>query len=152
MAIRPKRRECKANSGDFKPIETKKQNSLVAWRWQSTARSEPSTSNGANALLRKVIQDRTAVVVAHRLSTIRNAHVIYVFDAGEIKESGTHDELLALRGTYYNLVKQQLTQEKTVKEESQAALTQDSAPTSRKKKKKQSHRLLETGQDVPDDS
>ena len=53
-------------------------------------------------------KDRTAVVIAHRLSTVKNADQILVIDAGEVQETGTHTELLAQRGIYYNLVKNQL--------------------------------------------
>lgn len=51
---------------------------------------------------------RTVVIVAHRLSTVRNADNIIVVDGGRIVESGTHNELTARQGTYYNLVKNQL--------------------------------------------
>jgi len=47
-------------------------------------------------------------VVAHRLSTVRNADNIVVLERGEIVEQGTHEELTNLRGTYYQLVKNQL--------------------------------------------
>jgi ATP-binding cassette subfamily B protein len=51
---------------------------------------------------------RTVVVVAHRLSTVKNADQIVVLEKGEIVERGTHQELTALKGAYYNLVKNQL--------------------------------------------
>jgi ATP-binding cassette subfamily B protein len=51
---------------------------------------------------------RTVVVVAHRLSTVRNADQIVVLDKGEIVEKGKHEELIQLKGSYWNLVKNQL--------------------------------------------
>ena len=51
---------------------------------------------------------RTVVVIAHRLSTVRHAHRIVVLKKGEIAEQGTHEELVAAKGAYYNLVKNQL--------------------------------------------
>lgn len=51
---------------------------------------------------------KTVVVVAHRLSTVRNADQIIVLDAGKVVEIGTHEELTALRGKYFYLVKNQL--------------------------------------------
>lgn len=58
--------------------------------------------------LDKFYKGRTVVVVAHRLSTVRNADNIVVIDAGKVVETGTHDALIASRGAYYNLVKNQL--------------------------------------------
>lgn len=58
--------------------------------------------------LNKFFQGRTVVVVAHRLSTVKNADQIIVMEKGEIAESGTHDELVALRGKYFELVSNQL--------------------------------------------
>jgi ATP-binding cassette subfamily B protein len=55
----------------------------------------------------KLIYGRTSIVIAHRLSTIRKANKILVLDKGEIKEMGTHNELIAKRGFYYQLHKMQ---------------------------------------------
>ena len=56
----------------------------------------------------RLLEGRTAFVVAHRLSTIRNADVIVVLERGRLVEIGTHDELLARRGVYFYLYSQQL--------------------------------------------
>jgi ATP-binding cassette subfamily B protein len=58
--------------------------------------------------LRRFYVGRTVVVVAHRLSTVRDADNIVVLDKGKIAEEGTHTELTAKRGIYYQLVKNQL--------------------------------------------
>ncbi|MEN9998312.1 MAG: hypothetical protein RI922_1302 [Bacteroidota bacterium] len=53
--------------------------------------------------LDKLMKDRTSIIIAHRLSTIRNADEIILLSKGEIKERGTHDELIQLNGMYFNL-------------------------------------------------
>ena len=73
-------------------------------------------TNALDANNEKVIQEnlneffsgKTVVVVAHRLSTVKNAHQIVVLEKGEIVEIGNHEELTAKQGAYYNLVKNQL--------------------------------------------
>ncbi|KAH9524932.1 ATP-dependent translocase ABCB1 [Bulinus truncatus] len=57
--------------------------------------------------LDRASKGRTTIIVAHRLSTIRNADVIVVLDKGSVAEKGTHDELMARKGHYYNLVSTQ---------------------------------------------
>ena len=65
--------------------------------------------------LEQLQQNRTSIVVAHRLSTIENADIILVIDAGEIIEQGDHQHLLALNGAYSQLYKMQFGEEQVVK-------------------------------------
>jgi ATP-binding cassette subfamily B protein len=58
--------------------------------------------------LERFFAGKTVVIVAHRLSTVKNADQIIVLDRGVIAETGRHEELIAKRGAYYNLVRDQL--------------------------------------------
>lgn len=60
--------------------------------------------------LKTILQGRTSVIIAHRLSTVRNADLILVLDQGVLVERGTHEELIAKKGHYYYLNQQQLAQ------------------------------------------
>jgi len=53
--------------------------------------------------LNKLMKGKTSFVIAHRLSTIRDSHKILVLNGGVIVEQGSHDELMAQKGFYYNL-------------------------------------------------
>lgn len=64
--------------------------------------------------IERLIANRTSIVIAHRLSTIRKANKIMVLDKGEIKEIGSHDELLEKRGFYYQLHKLQFEKQEKV--------------------------------------
>lgn len=66
-------------------------------------RTEIAIQRGVDRLM----ENRTSFVIAHRLSTIRNADLICVLDKGRIVERGTHEELLALKGSYYMLYQNQ---------------------------------------------
>jgi len=58
--------------------------------------------------LNEFFKERTAIVIAHRLSTVKNADQIVVLDKGRIIEKGKHQELIKLKGSYFNLIKNQL--------------------------------------------
>lgn len=70
---------------------------------EATSAVDNETEAAIQRSLDIVSRDRTTIVIAHRLSTIRHADCIHVMEAGEIIESGTHDQLLALNGGYASL-------------------------------------------------
>jgi len=70
---------------------------------EATANIDSETESMVQASLAKMRQGRTTIAIAHRLSTIQDANCIYVLDKGRIIESGTHEELLDLGGTYHKM-------------------------------------------------
>jgi ATP-binding cassette subfamily B (MDR/TAP) protein 1 len=71
---------------------------------EATSALDSESEKVVQAALDKAAKGRTTIAVAHRLSTIQKADQIYVFDAGRIVEAGTHTDLIAKRGRYYELV------------------------------------------------
>ena len=67
---------------------------------EATSSVDNRTENLIQKSLKAISKDRTTIAIAHRLSTIRNADLILVLDDGKIIESGTHDELVELKGDY----------------------------------------------------
>ena len=74
---------------------------------EATSSIDTETEQLIQRAIERVMRDRTSIVVAHRLSTIQNADRIVVLHHGEIREQGTHQELLAERGLYWKLYKLQ---------------------------------------------
>ena len=70
---------------------------------EATANIDAETESLSRNSLEKMMNRGTMLIVAHRLSTVRHADVIIVMDDGKILEQGTHDELIAKKGKYYNL-------------------------------------------------
>jgi ABC-type multidrug transport system fused ATPase/permease subunit len=75
---------------------------------EATSNLDAESEAAVQSALARLMQDRTTIIVAHRLSTVRDADRIVVIDGARIVEQGGHDELMARRGTYHRLVEHQL--------------------------------------------
>ncbi|HEY7088946.1 MAG TPA: ATP-binding cassette domain-containing protein, partial [Tepidisphaeraceae bacterium] len=78
---------------------------------EATSSVDTHTERAIQHAVERVLEGRISFVIAHRLSTIRSADRIIVIEAGQIVEEGTHHDLLAKRGTYYELYTNQFTHE-----------------------------------------
>lgn len=83
------------------------QNPQVIILDEATGNVDTETEKLIQKAIEELMKDRTSLVIAHRLSTIRNADKILVLSKGHLEEMGTHEELLAVKGIYYNLYKLQ---------------------------------------------
>jgi len=81
---------------------------------EPTSALDSETERNIQRTLDKLMIGKTTIIVAHRLSTIRNADVIHVFDEGRIVESGTHEELVNNKAYYYDLYKRQFEESEEV--------------------------------------
>jgi ATP-binding cassette, subfamily B, multidrug efflux pump len=81
---------------------------------EATSSVDTKTELLIREALDRLLQGRTAVVIAHRLSTIQHAHRILVFHKGRLREQGSHQELLGLRGIYYRLYQLQYKEQELV--------------------------------------
>ena len=71
---------------------------------EATSALDVQTERAVDEALERLAEGRTTIVIAHRLSTVRDADQIVVLDAGRVVERGTHDELLARDGRYAAMV------------------------------------------------
>lgn len=71
---------------------------------EATSALDTKSEKAVQRALDLAKKGRTVVIVAHRLSTIRDADIILVVDRGQVRERGTHDELMAMKGIYYKLI------------------------------------------------
>jgi len=77
---------------------------------EATSSVDTRTEELIQRALQRLLKDRTAFVIAHRLSTVRDANMVLVIEGGQIVERGTHAELLAERGRYAELYERQFRQ------------------------------------------
>ena len=74
---------------------------------EATSALDTESERNVQAALTKLMQDRTTLVIAHRLSTVVDADLIHVIENGTVKESGSHDELISRGGIYARLYQMQ---------------------------------------------
>jgi ATP-binding cassette subfamily B multidrug efflux pump len=97
---------------------------------EATSSIDTETEQLIQRAIERVMRDRTSIVVAHRLSTVQNADRIIVLHHGEIREQGTHQDLLSQRGLYWKLYKLQYadasrSQQQTVEDEEEESVRAD---------------------------
>ena len=84
------------------------QNPLYVFFDEATSALDANNERVIMERLHEFCKNRTVVVIAHRLSTVRNADLIIALHNGQIVEAGAHNDLVTTKGYYYNLVKNQL--------------------------------------------
>ncbi|KAL7267837.1 hypothetical protein RUND412_009559 [Rhizina undulata] len=112
---------------------------------EATSMIDMETERHIQSAFKQLAMNRTMFVVAHRLSTIMNADIIIVVNNGEILEKGTHDELIEVKGKYYQLWSKQMKNDgpKPASERKDLTLVNDLSPKSREEELKKA--LEKTG-------
>jgi ABC-type multidrug transport system fused ATPase/permease subunit len=93
---------------------------------EATSALDNESESIVQAALDKASFGRTTIIVAHRLSTIRNADVIFALENGQVVELGSHSELIKNNGLYYNLVNAQQTANDSELDDARARSTTNS--------------------------
>jgi ATP-binding cassette subfamily B protein len=83
-------------------------NSQILLLDEATSALDAASEQLVQAALERLMRERTVIVIAHRLATVKNAHRIVVVEQGQMVETGTHVELLGRRGLYHRLYELQL--------------------------------------------
>jgi ATP-binding cassette subfamily B protein len=91
---------------------------------EATSAVDNETEAAIQRSLDKLVQGRTSLIIAHRLSTVRQAHCIHVMEGGRIVESGTHDELVARAGAYAALWRLQTGERRTMQASATSATSE----------------------------
>ncbi|XP_022125383.2 ATP-dependent translocase ABCB1 [Pieris rapae] len=99
---------------------------------EATSALDTASEHKVQKALDKAAEGRTTIVVAHRLTTIRNVDKIYVFKAGIVVESGNHEELMELKGHYYDMVQLQYSPDFTETDQTGNVLTRTVSVVSEK--------------------
>ena len=76
-------------------------------RNEATANVDPENEKELMEAITELTQEKTVIMIAHRLKTVRRADQILVVDNGQIVQRGTHDELMAKKGKYYDMFTKQ---------------------------------------------
>lgn len=79
---------------------------------EATANIDPENEDKLRLAIESLTENKTVIMIAHRLKTIRNAEQILVLNKGKIEQRGTHDELMNQGGLYRNLVNAKMMSEK----------------------------------------
>jgi ABC-type multidrug transport system fused ATPase/permease subunit len=79
---------------------------------EATSALDSASEHAVQSALDRAASGRTTIAIAHRLSTVRNADIIYVLDKGAVVESGKHEELMAIHGGMYRAMVQRQNLEK----------------------------------------
>ena len=88
---------------------------------EATSSVDTETELRVREALSRLVSNRTSLIIAHRLSTIQNAHRIMVMHKGQLREIGTHQELLAKRGIYWKLYQLQYKEQEIERREELAS-------------------------------